>query len=171
MTAAALHVFASVPLTKGSIATLHILQRQLLHNACSYSDYTKTESGLQFSDLKEGSGPAPGPNSLCTVDWDGAKSVRMIKGFIPPWLSHSHADNIIAKPLPASPACCAAGYTIGYYGRPFEARNKVSGTLGNLLASSIDVCCWAMSNSRLWSHAYTDCRRRAAALREMTKTT
>jgi FKBP-type peptidyl-prolyl cis-trans isomerase len=55
----------------------------------SYSDYTTTDSGLQYSDLKQGTGPAPGPNSLCTVDWDG--------------------------------------YTIGYYGRPFEARNKTKG--------------------------------------------
>ena len=86
-------------------------------------------------------------------------------------LSRLHAENINAKPLPASPACWAAGYTIGYYGRPFEARNKVGGTLGNLLAFSFDVCYWAMSNSRLLSHAYTGCRRRAAALRAMTKIT
>lgn len=55
----------------------------------SYGDYTTTPSGLQYFDLKEGSGKAPGPNALCTIDWDG--------------------------------------YTIGYYGRPFEARNKTKG--------------------------------------------
>lgn len=38
---------------------------------CSYGDYTTTPSGLQYFDLKEGSGKAPGSNSLCTVDWDG----------------------------------------------------------------------------------------------------
>lgn len=38
---------------------------------CSYGDYTMTPSGLQYFDLKQGTGPAPGPNSTCTVDWSG----------------------------------------------------------------------------------------------------
>lgn len=50
---------------------------------CSYSDYTTTDSGLQYSDLKQGTGPAPGPNSLCTVDWDGAEPVKVMECFIP----------------------------------------------------------------------------------------
>jgi FKBP-type peptidyl-prolyl cis-trans isomerase len=48
------------------------------HATCSYSDYTKTDSGLQYFDLKEGNGPAPGPNSLCTVDWDGARTYGLL---------------------------------------------------------------------------------------------
>ncbi|CAL5227439.1 g10404 [Coccomyxa viridis] len=54
-----------------------------------YSDYTRTESGLQFQDLRPGTGKAATSGSQVTVDWDG--------------------------------------YTIGYYGRPFEARNKAKG--------------------------------------------
>lgn len=46
-----------------------------------------TPSGLQFKDLREGTGEAPKPGDTLVVDW--------------------------------------SGYTIGYYGRPFEARNKV----------------------------------------------
>lgn len=46
-----------------------------------------TPSGLQYKDLREGSGKAPQPGDTLVVDW--------------------------------------SGYTIGYYGRPFEARNKV----------------------------------------------
>ncbi|KAG2488671.1 hypothetical protein HYH03_012832 [Edaphochlamys debaryana] len=55
-----------------------------------YKDYTETESGLQYQDLKAGDGESPQPGDLCIVDWDG--------------------------------------YTIGYYGRPFEARNKPKGS-------------------------------------------
>ncbi|KAK9916742.1 hypothetical protein WJX75_006484 [Coccomyxa subellipsoidea] len=55
----------------------------------SYSDYTRTESGLQYQDLREGTGKGAKPGAQVTVDWDG--------------------------------------YTIGYYGRPFEARNKAKG--------------------------------------------
>lgn len=55
----------------------------------TYSDYTKTKSGLQYQDIKEGDGPQPITGQTCVVDW--------------------------------------AGVTIGYYGRPFEARNKARG--------------------------------------------
>lgn len=47
-----------------------------------------TDSGLQYKDLRDGSGDAVSNGSHVTVDWDG--------------------------------------YTLGYYGRPFEARNKVN---------------------------------------------
>ncbi|KAI8468076.1 MAG: putative FKBP-type peptidyl-prolyl cis-trans isomerase 7, chloroplastic [Monoraphidium minutum] len=56
----------------------------------SYGDFTKTDSGLQFLDLREGAGEAPRPGQTVVVDW--------------------------------------SGYTIGYYGRPFEARNKPKGS-------------------------------------------
>ncbi|KAI8526743.1 hypothetical protein RHMOL_Rhmol12G0019700 [Rhododendron molle] len=54
-----------------------------------YQDYTETESGLQYKDLRVGSGPTPKVGETVVVDWDG--------------------------------------YTIGYYGRIFEARNKTKG--------------------------------------------
>ncbi|EFN59514.1 hypothetical protein CHLNCDRAFT_19306, partial [Chlorella variabilis] len=55
----------------------------------TYSDYVQSESGLQYIDLKVGTGPAAQEGNTCVVDW--------------------------------------AGVTIGYYGRPFEARNKPKG--------------------------------------------
>ncbi|XP_023527570.1 peptidyl-prolyl cis-trans isomerase FKBP19, chloroplastic-like [Cucurbita pepo subsp. pepo] len=54
-----------------------------------YPDYTETESGLQYKDLRMGEGPSPKVGDTVVVDWDG--------------------------------------YTIGYYGRIFEARNKTKG--------------------------------------------
>ncbi|KAL3609578.1 hypothetical protein D5086_000598 [Populus alba] len=54
-----------------------------------YPDYTETESGLQYKDLRAGNGPLPKMGETVVVDWDG--------------------------------------YTIGYYGRIFEARNKTKG--------------------------------------------
>ncbi|GMH09722.1 hypothetical protein Nepgr_011563 [Nepenthes gracilis] len=54
-----------------------------------YADYTETESGLQYKDLRVGSGPTPKLGETVVVDWDG--------------------------------------FTIGYYGRIFEARNKTKG--------------------------------------------
>ncbi|XP_020218962.1 peptidyl-prolyl cis-trans isomerase FKBP19, chloroplastic isoform X2 [Cajanus cajan] len=54
-----------------------------------YPDYTETESGLQYKDLRPGNGPKPKTGETVVVDWDG--------------------------------------YTIGYYGRIFEARNKTKG--------------------------------------------
>lgn len=46
-----------------------------------------TDTGLQYKDLRDGSGDTASQGSHVTIDWDG--------------------------------------YTLGYYGRPFEARNKV----------------------------------------------
>ncbi|CAH2072852.1 unnamed protein product [Thlaspi arvense] len=54
-----------------------------------YPDYTETPSGLQYKDLRVGTGPIPKKGQKVVVDWDG--------------------------------------YTIGYYGRIFEARNKTKG--------------------------------------------
>ncbi|XVE50017.1 hypothetical protein DITRI_Ditri01bG0128200 [Diplodiscus trichospermus] len=54
-----------------------------------FPDYTETESGLQYKDLRVGDGPRPKLGETVVVDWDG--------------------------------------YTIGYYGRIFEARNKTKG--------------------------------------------
>ncbi|EPS63301.1 hypothetical protein M569_11486, partial [Genlisea aurea] len=54
-----------------------------------YPDYVETSSGLQYKDLRVGSGSTPEIGETLVVDWDG--------------------------------------YTIGYYGRIFEARNKTKG--------------------------------------------
>lgn len=53
------------------------------------ADYIETESGLQYKDLRPGSGPPPSAGNTVVIDWDG--------------------------------------YTIGYLGRIFEARNKAKG--------------------------------------------
>ena len=73
----------------------HYLQKEVLtpspkHKAPMhrYSDYVRTPSGLQYQDLRPGTGKDAREGAQVTVDWDG--------------------------------------YTIGYYGRPFEARNKVA---------------------------------------------
>ena len=55
----------------------------------AYSDYVTTDSGLQYQDLREGSGASPAKGQTAVVDWSGV--------------------------------------TLGYYGRPFEARNKPKG--------------------------------------------
>jgi FKBP-type peptidyl-prolyl cis-trans isomerase len=55
----------------------------------TYSDYVTTDSGLQYQDLKPGTGAQPSTGQTAVVDWSGV--------------------------------------TIGYYGRPFEARNKPKG--------------------------------------------
>ncbi|KAL1565375.1 Peptidyl-prolyl cis-trans isomerase fkbp19, chloroplastic [Salvia divinorum] len=54
-----------------------------------YPDYEETNSGLQYKDLRKGTGPTPKIGEIVVVDWDG--------------------------------------FTIGYYGRIFEARNKTKG--------------------------------------------
>ncbi|KAL5717149.1 Peptidyl-prolyl cis-trans isomerase fkbp19 [Ranunculus cassubicifolius] len=54
-----------------------------------YPDYSETESGLQYKDLRVGTGPSPKMGETVVIDWDG--------------------------------------YTIGYLGRIFEARNKAKG--------------------------------------------
>ncbi|XP_058102882.1 peptidyl-prolyl cis-trans isomerase FKBP19, chloroplastic isoform X2 [Magnolia sinica] len=54
-----------------------------------YPDYTETQSGLQYKDLRVGSGLTAKMGETVVVDWDG--------------------------------------FTIGYYGRIFEARNKTKG--------------------------------------------
>lgn len=56
----------------------------------TYPDYEMTPSGLQYKDMREGTGEVPREGDTLLVDWDG--------------------------------------YTIGYYGRPFEARNKPKGS-------------------------------------------
>lgn len=52
-----------------------------------FEDYESTEDGLQYKDLREGTGAVPKDGDVCVIDWQG--------------------------------------YTIGYYGRIFESRNKV----------------------------------------------
>uniref|UniRef100_A0A061RPL1 peptidylprolyl isomerase n=1 Tax=Tetraselmis sp. GSL018 TaxID=582737 RepID=A0A061RPL1_9CHLO len=54
-----------------------------------FEDFTLTESGLQYKEMRLGQGEPVRAGDSVTVDWDG--------------------------------------YTIGYYGRPFEARNKSKG--------------------------------------------
>ena len=57
-----------------------------------------TPSGLQYTDIREGTGPQPRKGQTAVVDWSGV--------------------------------------TIGYYGRPFEARNKVGTTAAGRLGEA-----------------------------------
>jgi FKBP-type peptidyl-prolyl cis-trans isomerase len=52
-----------------------------------FEDYESTPEGLQYKDIRVGTGPSPSDGDTCVIDWQG--------------------------------------YTIGYYGRIFESRNKV----------------------------------------------
>nr|XP_024376659.1 uncharacterized protein LOC112282811 [Physcomitrium patens] len=72
--------FASMPALQG---------KDYGKSKMSYPDYVQTGTGLQFKDLREGTGPVPAAGNAVVVDWDG--------------------------------------YTIGYLGRIFEARNKAKG--------------------------------------------
>lgn len=81
---------------------------------CSFPDYERTASGLQYKDLREGTGPVPQMGQTVVIDW--------------------------------------AGFTIGYYGRVFEARNKVRSPLSlqltKLLACHF-ACGWAGGQAAL----------------------
>lgn len=52
--------------SRGSYQSLGLLCMQ-----CRYSDYVRTESGLQYQDLREGTGKSPRKGAQVTVDWDG----------------------------------------------------------------------------------------------------
>ena len=73
---------------------------------CRYPDFVLTESGLQYKDLRDGTGEAAKDGSQVTIDWDG--------------------------------------YTLGYYGRPFEARNKVSDKISRPCVDCLASQCLAM---------------------------
>ncbi|XP_010453412.1 PREDICTED: peptidyl-prolyl cis-trans isomerase FKBP19, chloroplastic [Camelina sativa] len=77
---AAASQFADMPALKG---------KDYGKTKMKYPDYTETQSGLQYKDLRVGTGPTAKKGDKVVVDWDG--------------------------------------YTIGYYGRIFEARNKTKG--------------------------------------------
>ena len=72
---------------------------------CRYPDYIMTDTGLQYKDLRDGSGDTASEGSHVTIDWDG--------------------------------------YTLGYYGRPFEARNKVlcNSTCSCMLSQQCTTVC------------------------------
>lgn len=72
--------FADMPALKG---------KDYGKSKMKYPDYAETSSGLQYKDLRAGSGQTAKMGDTVVVDWDG--------------------------------------YTIGYYGRIFEARNKTKG--------------------------------------------
>lgn len=54
-----------------------------------YKDFVQTPTGLQYKDVREGSGNSPGKGDRVVIDWEG--------------------------------------YTVGYYGRIFEAKGKTKG--------------------------------------------
>ena len=54
-----------------------------------YPDYTMTESGLQYQDLRPGSGQQAQSGSLCEVDWDGCASLSPAFPALPCHVQHS----------------------------------------------------------------------------------
>ncbi|THU50827.1 hypothetical protein C4D60_Mb06t24440 [Musa balbisiana] len=68
-----------------------------------YPDYNETQSGLQYKDLRVGDGPTPKTGDTVVLSW--TNSCRFVNALKVDW----------------------DGYTIGYYGRIFEARNKTKG--------------------------------------------
>lgn len=66
-----------------------------------FPDFDTTESGLQFKDLRAGTGAAVKEGDNCVLDWQG--------------------------------------YTVGYYGRIFEARNKVLSLPHSALSQSLQT--------------------------------
>ncbi|RYR59953.1 hypothetical protein Ahy_A04g017077 isoform A [Arachis hypogaea] len=80
-----------------------------------YPDYTETESGLQFKDLRPGYGPKPNKgDTVVVID-------TPIFSIIP------HFSSLLLLIQFNSIQVDWDGYTIGYYGRIFEARNKTKG--------------------------------------------
>ncbi|KAM7487061.1 hypothetical protein LguiB_024545 [Lonicera macranthoides] len=88
-------IYAFIMVMRGIVVSMSIITVPALKGKdygktkMRYPDYTETESGLQYKDLRVGSGPTPKNGQMVVIDWDG--------------------------------------YTIGYYGRIFEARNKTKG--------------------------------------------
>lgn len=104
------------------------------YGGCRYPDYVSTDSGLQYKDLRDGSGDTAKDGSHVTIDWDG--------------------------------------YTLGYYGRPFEARNKVSHQAGQLKPLGfVSACQTHISIAHtffLTLHVMSTCRLHLAVLMHMS---
>lgn len=82
----------AAPARAGEFVTMEAIKdKDYGKSPMKFPDYESTESGLQYKDLREGSGASPREGDTCVIDWDG--------------------------------------YTVGYYGRVFEARNKVRALL------------------------------------------
>lgn len=92
--------------------TLHQRANTCSYPHCRYKDYTRTESGLQYQDLRLGQGQEPMSGSTVSIDWDGYTIGYYVS-------------------LPGSLKCCHYYRGIGFdctalQGRPFQARNKAS---------------------------------------------
>lgn len=48
--------------------------------SCRYPDFTTTDSGLQFKDMREGTGETPRPGDTLVVDWWVKCMVRLLYG-------------------------------------------------------------------------------------------
>ena len=97
-----------------------------------YPDFVSTASGLQYKDFREGTGEQPKA---------GGEGGVARSRFTPCIISFGIGFSLALSQLDH---CCYSdtvvidwdGYTIGYYGRPFEARNKV-GTIDCFPCSQI----------------------------------
>lgn len=45
--------------------------RLVEHLCLRYSDYVRTDSGLQYQDIRVGSGQEPSQGATVSIDWDG----------------------------------------------------------------------------------------------------
>jgi hypothetical protein len=48
--------------------------------SCRYPDFTTTDSGLQFKDMREGTGETPQPGDTLVVDWWVKCMARLLYG-------------------------------------------------------------------------------------------
>lgn len=76
------------PSSAGDFVTMEAIKdKDYGKTPMKFSDFELSQSGVQYKDLRDGSGAVPQTGDTCVIDWQG--------------------------------------YTVGYYGRVFEARNKV----------------------------------------------
>jgi hypothetical protein len=77
------------------------------------SDYTESESGLQFKDVKKGSGASPAVGDRLVYDWEGYT------------IGHELPPRTLGL-LRRGPRALM-GFGCRYYGRIFQAKNGVKG--------------------------------------------
>ena len=76
-----------------------------------YPDFVQKPSGLQYKEVKVGTGRSPKAGDKVVVDWEG--------------------------------------YTIGYYGRPFQTRNKVKGGAFDATDGETDFLRWVVGDGTI----------------------
>eukprot|EP00959_Pyramimonas_sp_CCMP1952_P090760 1900029-Pyramimonas_sp.AAC.2 len=90
-----------------------------------YPDYTLTETGLQFKDIRIGAGSKPVKGDRVVIDWDGTHVLNPLRCscHVPWYLSLVR----LVKPATWFLPQRAIGYTVGYFGRIIQAKNLSKG--------------------------------------------